>query len=171
MASSSSQPVRILVVEDNQNDQELLRRQLKKASIDEHVLCLADPRDAVELLHGPDSASFIRNLIAIFLDVHLPHMSGVELLEIIRQKEEMADFPIIVMTSCPHPEIEAACERLKVFAFVEKPLTYLDFSQLIAGLFHKTKQVGIANSEPLWAEETGATTIWLHRTTRYGPAS
>jgi CheY-like chemotaxis protein len=136
-ASNGTQgPIRVLVVEDNFDDQALLRRRLKKTFIGNNVLFLSDPRQALDWLQGVDGESIRRELIAIFLDVHLPHMSGIELLRIIRSIDGMADFPVMVMTSSPHPDTLTACHELKVKAFVEKPVTFDDFSKVIAALFH-----------------------------------
>jgi two-component system response regulator len=142
--SSNTQTVRILVVEDNPNDKELLRRQLRKASLGEHVLYVSDPREAVKLLRGPGCSDFVDQLVAIFLDVHLPHMTGVDLLRLLRDSDGTVELPVIMMSSCPHPDIVAECHRLKATAFVEKPVTLADFSHIIADLFHGSKQTLLA---------------------------
>ena len=131
-----SESVRVLVVEDNPDDQELLHYELKKTAVGKHVLCLSDPRRALDLLSGEHAAEFKRHLIAIFLDVRLPHMSGIELLELIRKMDGMEKFPIIVMTASPPPETVAACQKFQVMALLEKPVTFDKFSKAIANIFH-----------------------------------
>jgi CheY-like chemotaxis protein len=66
-------------------------------------------------------------------------MSGIDLLKLIRKMEGMESFPIIVMTSSPHPETVAACRELKVMALLEKPITFSAFSKAIANLFHASQ--------------------------------
>jgi CheY-like chemotaxis protein len=133
---SASVAVRILVVEDNPFDEELLRRQLRRTEMASKTTFVSDPFQAMELLTGNESDSFRQDLIAIFLDIHLPGMSGIELLRHIRDMPGMEDFPVIMMTSCPDPRDMEECQRLGAKSYVEKPVTVASFSKAIANLFH-----------------------------------
>ena len=137
MESRSSVPIRVLVVEDNPNDQELLRHQLRKTPLGDHILFLSDPRKALTLLTGPDSAPLRLALVALFLDVNLPYMSGIDLLRKLRKVERLDAIPVIVMTSSPHPDTLAACKELDVAYVAEKPVTVSQFSKVLADLFHQ----------------------------------
>jgi len=137
--AGDAQPIRVLVIEDNPDDQELLHYELKKTAVGKHVLALSDPRVALDLLQGETANEFKRHLVAIFLDVHLPHMSGIDLLKMIRSMAGMETFPVIIMTASPPPETIAACRELKVMALLEKPITFNNFSKAIANIFHNPK--------------------------------
>ena len=131
--------IRVLVVEDNPADQELLGRQLQQTSIGKQVLFLADPRVALDLIQGPEFADFRKGLMAIFLDVHLPYMSGVDLLRMIRSVDGFEQFPVVMMTTDPHPNTLAASKELNAIALLEKPLSMDDFARVIAPLFHQAR--------------------------------
>jgi len=131
-------PIKVLIVEDNPDDQELLRLQLRKTTFFDGTLFLDDPLKALDLIQGAHSEELKENLVAILLDVNLPHMSGIDLLRILRTTEGLERVPVMVMTSCPHPNVRASCEELKVTAFVEKPVTISDFAKIIASVFHPT---------------------------------
>jgi len=135
----ATEPIRVLVVEDNPDDQELLHYELKKTPVGKHILAISDPRAALDLLQGPNAPQFKRNLVAIFLDVRLPYMSGIDLLRHIRKMDGMETFPIIVMTASPPPETVAVCRDLKVMALLEKPITFSTFTKAIANLFHTSQ--------------------------------
>jgi CheY-like chemotaxis protein len=124
------------VVEDNANDRDLLTRQLRKSGIDSHVKFLTDGREALDFLSKLPPAQPFTDLIAIFLDLHLPGMSGVELLREIRRQPRVSTVPVIVMTSSLDPTDFEACQALKVAAFVPKPVTFEAFSKAITGLRH-----------------------------------
>lgn len=132
-------PVRILVVEDSPDDQELLWRQLQKIQMDQNVVFISDGREAFELLDGPEAQTVRQELIAIFLDLHLPGMSGVEFLRRLRGIPDMETFPVIVMTSTPNPADLEECRRLKIAGYVEKPVTSHSFSKAVADLFHSAE--------------------------------
>jgi two-component system response regulator len=127
----SDPAMRILVVEDNPLDQELLRIQLQKAEMGNNVTFVSDGLKALELLTDLDGKSFRQSLMAIFLDVHLPGMSGIELLRRIRALPDMMNLPVIVMTSSNDPRDMAECQRLGA-TFVPKPVTYSSFFNAVA---------------------------------------
>ena len=131
-------PVRVLVVEDNPWDQDLLRHQLEKTKMANHVVFVSHAVKAIELLAGTEGKLFRQNLIAIFLDLHLPEMNGVELLQHIRTMPGMEEFPVIVMTSSNDPRDLEKCERLKVMSYVNKPVTFNSFSKAVADIFHQS---------------------------------
>ena len=68
-------------------------------------------------------------LIALFLDLRLPRMSGIELLRRIRAMRGMEDLPIIVMTGSHDPVDMEECQKFKVISYVEKPVTFGIFFQ------------------------------------------
>jgi two-component system response regulator len=130
--------VDILVIEDNADDQELLLRRLQKSGVQERVLCVENGSEALELIrHG---ARKLSAACAIFLDLSLPGVNGLLLLQAIRSNVETALLPVIVMTGSTNPKDEAECRRLGVTGFVSKRLLSLpSFSSTLTELLSGTK--------------------------------
>ena len=135
-------PVRVVVIEDNEDDRDLLLRQLKKSGMDSHVKFIANGQEALDFLTGPRAPSLAEELIAIFLDLKLPSLDGVELLRRIRANDKLQNLPVIVMTSSNDPKDIAECHRLKVTSYVPKPVTFTSFSKAVADVFHRPKLGG-----------------------------
>lgn len=131
--------LRVLVVEDNQDDGVLLLRQLRKIQFSNSVKIIQDGLEAWTLLCSEDVSM---DLIAIFLDLKLPSLDGVELLRRIRANGLLMHVPVFVMTSTNDPANLDECSRLGVKAYISKPITYSVFAKAIANLFH-TPQPGI----------------------------
>ena len=129
-------PVRVLVVEDNPDDCELLQRQLRKSGMEEQVKFISDGREALDFLTAPQSRQVAKGLIAVLLDLRLPSLSGLDLLRNMRAREELKSTPVIVMTSSNDPDDLEECRRLKVLNYVSKPVTFSAFSRAVAGVFH-----------------------------------
>lgn len=128
---------RVLIVEDNPDDLELLMCQLRKTQIDEHVKVFTNGRIAVEYL--TDSDSQCEKLIAIFLDLNLPSASGLYLLKTIRSHDRIAHLPVIVMTSSNAPRDLEECQKLGVTSYIQKPITFMTFVKAVANSFHVTR--------------------------------
>ncbi|MGH9592722.1 MAG: response regulator [Bryobacteraceae bacterium] len=128
--------VRVLVVEDNDDDRELLLRQLRKTGMDGHVKFIFNGQEALDFLTRPRAVSLTEDLIAIFLDLKLPSLGGLELLRRLRQREEFQTLPVIVMTSSNDPKDLEECHRLQVTNYVSKPVTFTSFSKAVADVFH-----------------------------------
>jgi CheY-like chemotaxis protein len=125
--------VRVVVIEDNSDDSDLLVRQLQKNNFAGSVQIIPDGKRAWDLLLADDSR---QNLIAIFLDLHLPSLSGIKLLDRIRSHPELRTVPVFVMTSSNNPKDVKKCVRLGVEGIIIKPVTFTTFSKAIADLFH-----------------------------------
>jgi len=134
-----SQPIRILIIEDNADDVTLLMRQLEKAQLAEHVKAFHDGKEARDYL--TDESNHAEMLAAIFLGLKLPRISGLKLLEAIRADERTTNIPVIVMTSSNSPQELEACRVWGVSCFVSKPLTFSSFAKAFADNFHARRSV------------------------------
>jgi CheY-like chemotaxis protein len=135
--AQSHSPAQVLVVEDDPEDRELLRWQLKKAKMEGNVIFAPDAPQAMTLLENYQNRTREGALIALFLDLRLPGMDGIELLRNIRAMPEMENLPVVVMTSSRDPRDMEECRKLKVMSYVEKPVTLGSFSKAVANIFHQ----------------------------------
>jgi len=126
--------VRVLVIEDDAHDRDLLMYHLRKSKIDELVKFVEDGKEALHFLLNLPPAEPYHDLIAIFLDLSLPSMSGLELLRRIKQVPRLQNTPVIIMTASLDPKDFEECHKLKVAAYVPKPVTFDSFAKAITGL-------------------------------------
>jgi len=131
---------RILIIEDSSDDQELLMRQLRKAQLDRQVKVISNGKVALEFLMDKDASH--EDLVAVFLDLKLPLVSGLELLDKIRQSDNkrIRNIPVIVMTSSNTPADLEKCQQLRVSSYVQKPITFSAFAKAVAKSFHTVSE-------------------------------
>jgi CheY-like chemotaxis protein len=126
--------IRLLVIDDDHNDQEFLLRHLRKAKISDHILFIDDGRLALKLLAQEDVQE---KVFAVFLDLNLNGMSGLEILRTIRATPNLSRLPVIIISGSTDPEERAECQRLKATSFISKPISFQTFCMAIANVFHR----------------------------------
>ena len=124
----------ILLIEDNEDDQRLTLRALRRNNIMNEVVVACDGQEAVDYLFGTGSFSG-RDLsvmpAVVVLDLNLPGLSGLEVLERIRNTEATRRIPVVVLTSSQDEnQIEAAYSR-GANSYVQKPNDPSDFSEMV----------------------------------------
>jgi two-component system, response regulator len=132
--STINSPTRILIVEDNPDDELLLLRQLKKADLDTQVRVITDGGRALDYL--TDQRYRPEDLVAIFLDLQLPTLNGLQLLQAIRSDDRIKHLPVVLTTSSNAPEQVDQCRELGISSFVQKPVTFSAFVKAVADSFH-----------------------------------
>jgi CheY-like chemotaxis protein len=116
----------ILVVEDNLEDSDLLTRELVRANLDDEVYVIDNGQDAYDYLLQTSPAPDV-----VFLDLKLPRLSGIQLLEEIRKEPRLYHLPVVVMTSSISPTDAEICARHGVTAFLPKPISLSLFKKVI----------------------------------------
>jgi len=125
---------RILFIEDDPKDVELVMSQLKMAQLDPHVKVITDGRAAVRYL--TDEKTECESLVIVFLDLKLPFVSGIQVLETIRADDRLQHLPVMVMTSSNNPADLEKCLELGVTHFLPKPITFSVFAKAVADCIH-----------------------------------
>ncbi len=135
-----SDPIRVVVIEDNEDDIELLLRQLKKANIAELVRFIKDGQEALDFFIA-NAEPLSSSLMVIFLDLKLPSVSGLRVLQQIKSLDSLNAIPVVIMTSSNNPKDLEECRRLKVANYVQKPITFSSFSKAMADVFHAPQPI------------------------------
>jgi two-component system response regulator len=125
----------ILLVEDNPDDIELTQRAFAKNHIINEVVVLRDGAEACDFLFGGDRAGRALPQV-ILLDLKLPKISGLEVLEKIRANAETALIPTVILTSSKQEEDLLEGYRLGVNSYVRKPVDFNEFVEAV-------RQVGL----------------------------
>jgi CheY-like chemotaxis protein len=117
--------MRILVAEDNVDNQEIIKRRLERAG---HVVTIAENGlEAVEL-----SKSWEPDLI--LMDISMPVMSGIEATQAIRRIEAVRNLPIIALTAHAMEGDEQRCLAIGCDAFATKPVRFASLLELIESI-------------------------------------
>lgn len=127
----------ILLVEDNPQDELLILRALRKVNVGNKVDVVRDGQQAVDYLFQQGEFAGLDDPelpAVVLLDIGLPRLSGLEVLERLRADARTALLPVVILTSSDEER-----DRLKSYenganSFVRKPVDFTEFAETVARL-------------------------------------
>ncbi|MDR3688626.1 MAG: response regulator [Fimbriimonas sp.] len=124
----------ILLIEDNIDDERLTLRALRRNNIMNEVVVACDGQEAIDYLFGTGSyrgrdTSMLPAVV--ILDLKLPRLSGLEVLERIRNNDATKRVPVVVLTASEDQGQVQESYRLGANSFIQKPSDPADFSEMI----------------------------------------
>lgn len=123
--------VEVLLVEDQAADGQLILRALRAKNLGDNVLWARDGASALDFLLGTGSYAgqrIERHLKLVLLDVKLPKVDGIEVLQTIRSTPELQTIPVVMLTSSPERRDIARSYAAGANSYIVKPV---DFDELI----------------------------------------
>lgn len=130
---------RILLAEDDPRDVELALQGLREKGLANAIEVVRDGEAALDYLYrrGPWAGREAGHPALILLDLKMPLVSGLEVLEILRQDENLWQIPVVVMTSSREEADLARAYELGCNAYVVKPVDFRAFVDAVSavGLF------------------------------------
>jgi len=122
--------VEILLVEDNPQDAELMIRALRKQNLANQIHIAEDGAEALDFIFCNGKYAdrdFTKSPKVIFLDLKLPKVRGLQVLQELKSNPLTRTLPVVVVTSSrENPDIKKAYE-LGVNSYVVKPVNFDDF--------------------------------------------
>ena len=127
---------RILMVEDDPRDVELTLTALEEHNLANEVVVTRDGKEALDYLYsrGEHAGRSNGNPAVILLDLKLPRVNGVEVLQQIRSDDRLKMIPVVVLTSSHEEKDMLASYRLGVNAYVVKPVDFHEFVNAVKEL-------------------------------------
>lgn len=124
----------ILLVEDNEDDELLTLRALKKSNILNEVVVAHDGVEALEYLHGTGKSEPAARPRLVLLDLNLPRIDGHEVLRRIRAEESTRYLPVVILTSSKEDEDIIRGYASGANAYVRKPVDFGQFAEAVKNL-------------------------------------
>ena len=134
-----SEPLSILLAEDDDGHATLVQRNLKRAGIVNDVTHVKDGQEALDFARcqGAYAGRTLNGPLLLLLDIKMPRVDGVEVLRQIKSDKQTEHIPVIMLTTTDDPREVQRCYELGCSVYITKPVSYDDFVEAIKrlGLF------------------------------------
>ncbi|MDP2724349.1 MAG: response regulator [Bacteroidales bacterium] len=123
----------ILLAEDNPLDRELTIEALYEHNLANQVISVKDGVETMEYLNceGQFKNRAKGNPAVLLLDIKMPRMDGIEVLEAIRRNDKLKALPVVMLTASREEPDLKKCYELGVNAYVVKPVDFKEFMEAV----------------------------------------
>ena len=127
---------RILLVEDDPRDIELILEALGDYNLANEVIVAGDGEEALDYLYcrGTFKTRHCDNPAVVLLDLKLPKVSGMDVLKQIRSEDKLRMIPVVILTSSREDKDWIESYKLGVNAYVVKPVDFHAFVEAVKDL-------------------------------------
>mgnify|MGYP002528172572 CR=1 FL=1 len=125
----------LLLVEDNPDDADLAKRALKSEGIDVEIVVAEDGQKALSYLFGKGAyagrdVNDVPGLVV--LDLKMPKVSGLEVLEKIRNVPRTRFIPVVILSSSDEQQDLIDSYKLNANSYIRKPVDFVEFNETMA---------------------------------------
>ncbi|MDH5760447.1 MAG: response regulator [Gemmatimonadota bacterium] len=133
----NGEQIHVLLVEDNEAHAELVLRSLREHRVANRIFHVSDGAEALDYLHNrgayADRQAHPRPHM-VLLDLRLPKVSGLEVLEQIKSDAGLSTIPVVILTTSQAEVDVASAYRCRANSYLVKPMDYEKFIQLMEEL-------------------------------------
>ena len=126
--------IQILLVEDNEGDILLTLEAFKEIKVKNTIAVVKDGEEAIDFLkkQGQYANSVLPHLI--LLDINMPKINGIEVLDFIKKDEKLKKIPVVMLTTSSSEADIAECYEKSANCFITKPLDFGKFLNVVEAI-------------------------------------
>jgi CheY-like chemotaxis protein len=131
-----TEPLIVVLAEDDDGHATLVQRNLKRSGIVNQVIRVCDGQEALDYIRreGSHAGRIPSGPILLLLDVNMPRLDGVEVLRQVKADEATAKTPVIMLTTTDSPREIERCYALGCSIYITKPVEYENFVEAVRRL-------------------------------------
>lgn len=134
MINQRTEPVRLLMAEDDREDQMLVKKAFEKSRVANGIEIVENGEELMDYLHQRDKYAGAKMPDILLLDLNMPKKDGREALEEIKQDPALRHIPVIVLTTSSADEDILRSYDLGVNSYIEKPVTFQKLVEVVETL-------------------------------------
>lgn len=127
-------PMEILLVEDDLLQARLAIEALKRGKVQHRMTLVRDGEEALSFLRCQGVFARAPSPDLILLDLRLPKVDGLDVLQAVKADNDLSQIPVVVMTSSQEEEDRLRCQMLSIEAYMTKPVRLSEFLSVVKEL-------------------------------------
>jgi CheY-like chemotaxis protein len=135
----------ILIAEDDDRHADLIMTGLKESGICNHMIRFIDGKQTWDFISGKGKNMILdkNKSYLLLLDISMPEMDGLEVLERIKSNDDLKSLPVMMLTTTDDPREIEKCYALGCNIYITKPVDFLKFTETLKrlGLFLQVVKV------------------------------
>lgn len=126
----------VVIADDDEGHAMLVRRNIKRAGLDADVIHLHDGQEVLDYMYrrGQWTARQGHDAVTVLLDLNMPRLGGIAVLERLKADTRLAGIPVFVLTTSDNPTEINRCYLLGASACLVKPVEFGAFGEMIQRL-------------------------------------
>jgi two-component system, response regulator len=136
----------VLLADDNSTDAELTTRALEIGGVSKNIIWVQDGEAALHFVFrtGPYADRPQRNPRLMLLDLHMPKIDGLDVLERIKSDERTRSIPVVIMSSSDQEsDLQHSYARF-ANSYIVKPVDFREFTDQVSSIGHYWMKVNRA---------------------------
>jgi len=135
----------ILIAEDDDGHAELIMEGLKESGVCNNMIRFFDGKQTWDFISGQGKEMVMdkNKSYLLLLDINMPKMDGIEVLELIKANDDFKNLPVMMLTTTDDPREVEKCYKLGCNIYVTKPVDFMKFAETLKrlGLFIQVVKV------------------------------
>ena len=123
--------VNVLLVDDDDGDAKSVQRAFRSARLVNPIVRAIDGVEALDILRGVNGKTRLTTPYVLLVDLNMPRMNGIELVEALRNDRELRSGIVFMLTTSSRDEDKLAAYDLNVAGYIVKQRAGQDFQRLI----------------------------------------
>jgi CheY-like chemotaxis protein len=134
--TATGKPVTIVMIEDDEGHARLIEKNIRRAGVNNDIEAFRDGSSALQYLLGPDGSgeTTVGRHLLVLLDLNLPDMTGLDILQRIKGNAHLKRVPVVVLTTTDDSREIQRCYDAGASVYITKPVNYEGFANAIRQL-------------------------------------
>jgi CheY-like chemotaxis protein len=138
----NTQPLKILLVEDDDGDAKAVRRGFRRTSM-VNVERAIDGQQALEMLRGTEGQTALAPPNVFIVDLNMPRMNGIQFVQAMRADAELKHSIVFILTTSKSQKDKLAAYDLNVAGYIDKATTGEEFLNLVNLVYYYWRTVDL----------------------------
>jgi CheY-like chemotaxis protein len=142
---ATGKEVTIVMIEDDEGHARLIEKNVRRAGVNNEIVPFTNGTSALDYILGADRSGEVSRdrYLLVLLDLNLPDMSGIDILEKIKGNDHTKRLPVVILTTTDDEREIQRCYDLGANVYITKPVDYDNFAHAIRqlGLFFAVIQI------------------------------